>query len=406
MVLYRIRNRLPQRILYVETAEDNTVGGSHQTLFDLVLGLDRTRYDPVVLFYQDNVFAQLLRDEGIEVLSFESHRTREKSEWNTGNWWQRVVARFTAVGRRARLITSQNIDLVHLNNSPRIGHTDWLPAARLARVPCIVTAVGLVLEPYSPIKRFLSRHFDRIITISKYLTQALGAEGVTTDLCTLVYPGVDAERLRSRVQRARSEVRQELGIAERTVLVVMVGNIRHWKGQHVVVEALSHIPQATLDKLHVIFVGAVAPVDAEYLATLKSAIQRAGLQHVTTFLGGRRDVPDLLNASDISVHASVVPEPFGLVVPEAMALGKPVIAASTGGPAEVLTPESGIVYDPSRPEDLARHLGELVVDSARRKILGRAALERVNAFGVQENVAGTERVYESIFKLSTCHEPS
>ena len=88
-----------------------------------------------------------------------------------------------------------------------------------------------------------------------------------------------------------------------------------------------------------------------------------------------------------------------------MALGKPIIAASTGGPAEVLTPESGIVHDPSRPEDLARHLGELAVDPARGEAIGRAALERVKRFGVQENVAGTERVYESIFKLTTRHAP-
>jgi hypothetical protein len=56
-----------KRILYIELNTDGTAGGSHQCLFDLVRHLDRDRFTPVVLFYQDNRFATMLRELGVEV---------------------------------------------------------------------------------------------------------------------------------------------------------------------------------------------------------------------------------------------------------------------------------------------------------------------------------------------------
>ena len=106
-----------------------------------------------------------------------------------------------------------------------------------------------------------------------------------------------------------------------------------------------------------------------------------------------RSVSDLVNAADLAIHASVKPEPFGLVVVEAMALGKPVIGASTGGPAEVLTPECGITHDVQDPGELARALTRLVNDPAERARLGANALLRVEEFSVRRTIEGTERVY-------------
>jgi hypothetical protein len=61
----------PVRILYIEANEDGTVGGSHRVLFDLVCNLDRTQYEPVVLFYQDNAYASRLRALGVDVVVLE-----------------------------------------------------------------------------------------------------------------------------------------------------------------------------------------------------------------------------------------------------------------------------------------------------------------------------------------------
>jgi glycosyltransferase involved in cell wall biosynthesis len=178
----------------------------------------------------------------------------------------------------------------------------------------------------------------------------------------------------------------------------MVGNIREWKGQHVVLAALERLAPSIRDRLHVMFIGAATPSDEPFRQALDATVKRAGLERVVSFLGARLDVPDLVNAADLAIHASVKPEPFGLVVVEAMALGKPVIGASTGGPAEVLTPDCGITHDVRDPGQLARALTRLIEDPGARARLGANALVRVEEFTVRRTVEGTERVYQRFLR--------
>jgi glycosyltransferase involved in cell wall biosynthesis len=142
-----------------------------------------------------------------------------------------------------------------------------------------------------------------------------------------VYPGLDIDRFRQRVHHSRDEVRAALRIPVDKFVVAMVANLREWKGQHVLLSALSLVPRSLLASLHVLLIGATAPEDRRYHGALVETKRESLSEHVT-LLGFRRDIPDLMNASDLIVHASVTPEPFGRVIAEAMALGKVVIAAN------------------------------------------------------------------------------
>ena len=188
-------------------------------------------------------------------------------------------------------------------------------------------------------------------------------------------------------------VRTELVVAPDQLLVLMVGNIRPWKGQREVIEALRMLPAETLNRIRCYFAGATATADAEYEAELRQAIAAAGLGDCVKLLGPRSDVPELYGAADIAVHASTTPEPFGLVVPEAMALRCAVIAAKLGGPAEVIVPGTGILCDPTRPEEYARALEQLVRDDVYRGMIAAAAPARAALFGIERNVEGTSRAY-------------
>jgi glycosyltransferase involved in cell wall biosynthesis len=132
------------------------------------------------------------------------------------------------------------------------------------------------------------------------------------------------------------------------------------------------------------------------MTELEATVKRGGLADHVTFLGSRDDVPDLLNASDIALHASVRPEPFGLVVVEAMSLGKAVVAANTGGPAEVVDRSSGITFDPTAPAQLGEVLTSLVRDPMRRVELGKGALQRAEQFTARRYAAGVHRVYDRV----------
>jgi glycosyltransferase involved in cell wall biosynthesis len=125
-------------------------------------------------------------------------------------------------------------------------------------------------------------------------------------------------------------------------------------------------------------------------------VAETGLSDTVTFLGPRRDVPELLDAADVAVHASTIPEPGGIVVMEAMALGKAVIAANEGGHTEVVWPDAGLLFDTREPEQLAVYLAELVEDPARREELGAAARRRIEEFSLERNVRDTQSVYANL----------
>jgi glycosyltransferase involved in cell wall biosynthesis len=383
----------PARVLMVESNEDGTVGGSHQALYDLALRIDHRDFEPVALFNQDNVFVNKLRARGIEVVVFDGvvgyERERNRNGWRAG----KLLRSSQAVLRRRRELKRLNVDLLHLNNSPGVGSDDWLPAARLAGIPCVVTAMGDAGRPRGTVHRWLYRKFDVYLAISHYMAAILRKHGVDSQRIELVYLGVDFENLRARLTRSTEAVRAELNVRPGQLLALMVGNIRAWKGQREVIAAVRLLPRDIQRRLRVCFAGATAPVDAAYAADLRDEIARGGLEDCITFLGPRSDVADLYSAADIALHASTTPEPFGLVVPEAMSLKCAVIAASSGGPAEVITPGTGFLCNPSQPGEYAAALEQLVRDESLRRAIAEAGPARAALFSIERTVEGTERVY-------------
>ena len=120
----RKSTKRPVRVLIVESHEDGTVGGSHQVLFDLVVRVNRDRFEPVVLFYQDNVFVSRLRSRGIEVVLFDEVARKEREINNSGRYLAKIVGFGNAVLRRRDELRRLRIELLHMNNSPGVGNDD------------------------------------------------------------------------------------------------------------------------------------------------------------------------------------------------------------------------------------------------------------------------------------------
>lgn len=387
----------PARILLLEMNDDGTVGGSHQAQYDLVRQMDRGRYEPVVAYYQDNRFAGMMRELGVEVHLVEEMRRKEVAVRQGGGRLTRAVDILAgAILRRRRFLKEHRIDLVHLNNSPGTGADDWLPAARLAGIPCVTFSMGNAPRGMGLVHSRLARSFDRIMVIGEYVRGTYLEQGYPVSLLHMTQIGVDLEAFRGRAGNRREELRGELGAEPDRVVACMVGNLRHWKGQHVVVEALGQMDPDIRSRLLVVFVGSVGPEFETYAAGLHQAAARLGVEGSVRFVGGRTDIPDLLTASEFGLHASVLPEPFGLVVVEAMAMGLPVVATSIGAPGAVVTPECGRTFDPAHPATLARALEELVSSEATRRSLGAAARRRAEEFDASGMVRGVERVYRDL----------
>lgn len=390
----------PRRIMIAELGADGTVGGSHQVLFDVARLLDRQRYEPVALFYENNRFVAKLRSVGVEVHHMEEQRLRERRAMTSGRRLRKIAMLFETVKFRAVLLARHRIDLLHINNSPRIAHDDWLPAARIRRIPVIANMAGNApLDEPSAIHRMLVRRFDRVMPVSRHIEQQVLAFGHPPERVTMVHPGIDIDGFRARVRRAPGAVRAELGIAPDAFLIAMVGNVRAWKGQHVALEGLARLSADERARVRLLIIGATAVDDRPYEQSLHDFVQREALAQQVTFLGSREDVPDVIAASDVVLHASTDPEPFGLVVVEGMALGRVVIASSLGGPSEIIDSGSGLTFSPDHPEELAAHLSMLQANPEARRSLGEAGRRRAERFDIRHTVASDMQIYDELLGM-------
>jgi glycosyltransferase involved in cell wall biosynthesis len=109
-------------------------------------------------------------------------------------------------------------------------------------------------------------------------------------------------------------------------------------------------------------------------------------------------VPDFLNAADLLVHPPTQPEPFGLVLIEAMALGKAVVVAAAGGPLEIVEPGvTGLLVPPGDTAAYVQAVRSLFSDPARRAAMGQRGRERVvQQFTPEIHLARIERVYQEM----------
>ena len=186
----------------------------------------------------------------------------------------------------------------------------------------------------------------------------------------LLYPGVPIPEVSLAASQQR---RAELGAGGDEVLFGVFGRLQRWKGQDIFVEAAAEVAKRLQQSRFVIVGGSVFGLEPEFDAGLRARIGHLGLGPRFVLTGFRTDIPELMAACDVLCHTSRVAEPFGMVIVEGMAQGRPVIATEGGGPSEII--EDGVegrLVPPGSPEHLARAMGELGRDPSLRRRMGDA----------------------------------
>lgn len=389
-------DRLATRILYVEGNVDGTIGGSYYSLFYLVAGLDRRRFDPVVVFATDNSLVPRFNGLGVRtIIHPPPHPTVMRGAVgaliakvaNFIRGWIIEPVRLAALLRRER------VALVHLNNSI-VRNDSWMIAAWLARIPCITHERGI--NPRFPLRaRLIARRLAAIVCISRAVHDNFVANGLGKLRLVTIHNGLDPAEM--RVTRSPAEVRAELGIAAQARVIGIVGNIKPWKGQEVVIHAMAKLRDRFPD-LVCLLIGDTSPDDSAYRVQILRQIADAGLAGRVLVTGFRPDVANYIAASEILVHASVNPEPFGRVLLEGMALHKPLVASNGGAVPEIVVDgETGLLFTPGDPESLAGRLQELLEDPERLERMGQAGYLRMSGeFTIAQNVRTTQALYDKV----------
>ncbi|MFI5048176.1 MAG: glycosyltransferase family 4 protein, partial [Acidimicrobiia bacterium] len=293
----------------------------------------------------------------------------------------------------ARRIRAVRPDVVHANSLKACLVTGF--AARLTRVPCIWHVHDRIEPDYLPrpavsLVRILARRLPTMVVANSQTTlESLRLAPDHGPARTVISESVSAEFFATS-PAARTEPREP-----RPLMVGMIGRLMPWKGQDVFLDAFARAFPDGDARARVI--GDALFGEDDYAVQLRARAAALGIGARVEFLGFRHDVASELASLDVLVHSSVIPEPFGMVVVEGMAMGLPVIAADTGGPAEVITPETdGILVPPADAAALAVALRRLADDAALRRRLGDAARERAVAFGSAAVASRMAAVYHEL----------
>lgn len=174
-----------------------------------------------------------------------------------------------------------------------------------------------------------------------------------------------------------SVARRELGVSAGDVLFGIFGRLQRWKGQDVFIEAARRVAAAEPRARFAVVGGAVFGLEPEYDLLLKRLAGEAGLGSRMVFTGHRTDVARLMAACDVVCHATRVAEPFGMVIVEAMAQGRPVVATRGGGPSEIVADGvTGLLVAPGDAREMADAMLRLASDAAFRRAAGQAGSRR------------------------------
>jgi glycosyltransferase involved in cell wall biosynthesis len=183
------------------------------------------------------------------------------------------------------------------------------------------------------------------------------------------------------------------------VRVGIVATMARWKGHETFLRAIAMLPPATPVRAYVIGGPRYETAGSQYtIAELRALAMQFGVADRVAFTGFVNHAAPAMRALDIVVHASTQPEPFGLVIAEAMACGRAVIASAAGGAAEII--EDGVdalAHPPGDAPALARLIEQLASDPAMRERLGRAAaLASAHRFAQVRLAADLAPIYRAI----------
>jgi len=287
----------------------------------------------------------------------------------------------------------QRIDLIHLNNIAE-SQPEALLAARLLRVPCVAHC-RTHPDPELLSARVMAGMPDHQIAISHSVSDGLLDAGVPADRITVVPNGVELDRFEPGP--APAGLAAELGLPPGVPVVGHVGRIVEWKGQLEFLEAFAGVARER-PEARALVVGDRSDGGEAYEAAVRERADRPDLSGRVVFTGYRPDVADVMRLCDVVAHTSIEPEPFGRGLIEAMALGTPIVAASRGGPLDIVREgETGYLADPTEAEAVGTAILRLLSDAELRQRMGRAAIERTRRlFSREAHAAAVAEVYAEV----------
>ena len=387
------------RVLYIDhTAR---LGGGELALANLVHFINRDQVEPIVLLFEDGPLAGRLRPETeTHIISLDaSVSNAQKDGLGVGSVLKLKTVWLTLlqVAKVLKFIRTTKPDVIHTNSlkADLIGGV----AGRLAGIPVVWHIRDRIDSDYLPgsvvaVFRFLSRTIPAfVIANSKATLETIQLDGRRPSAA--IGSGVNLHKYKEDAKTVASTVANENKQAEPRL--GLVGRISPWKGQHIFLKAAAEIlkchPTATFE-----LIGSALFDEKAYEDSLHELCATLQIEKAVRFVGFVEDVPGQISKLDILVHASTTGEPYGQVIIEGMAAGKPVIATNGGGVPEIVVDHvTGILVPMGDSAKMAEAIEYLLDNPQIMASMGRLGRERVlEHFTVENTARRVEEVYRQV----------
>ncbi len=287
-------------------------------------------------------------------------------------------------------IVQGKIDVVHLNNgldNSEAAMVAWLLGRRF-----LVHAHGPSQLGF--LRRFLARRAHGFVAVSTHIKEDLVNKGIPEQLIEVIPNPTEKMMIDRDVTQA---VRARYALRPGNLVFGIFGRIVSWKGHREFVLAAADVLRSMPEAVAVV-VGDVSDGDRKLWDELHDLIRQQGLQDRFIFTGYIAKVVELYGIMDVVVHASTRPEPFGLVITEAMACGIPVVASNLGAPREIIDDgKDGLIVDPSNTPVLAHAIRTLLTDKRLRGEMGDLGRRKVLAqYNVDVYARRMEQAYQRV----------
>ncbi|MEM9827209.1 MAG: glycosyltransferase [Planctomycetota bacterium] len=375
------------RVAFID--QTSKMGGAEHSLLDIAKRrlVDRCR-DRVILF-ESGEFQRRLESFGVDtvVCALPSAASAVRRQSSIVRHVQSLQALRT-LGKR---VAANAVDFDVLYANTMKAFVAGAMASRRSGMPLIFHLRDIVsAEHFSRSNRLVIRAMCRVAKRIHVIANSSATADAMHELVRqrvpidVIHNGIDsvdhekAFRLRDEHRR---RLRTELSLDSTSRVIGVFGRLSNWKGQHLAIQALEHLPEC-----HLVIVGDALFGEEDYRESLRRRVAEDGLEKRVHFLGHRHDVPELMQTCDLALHTSIAAEPFGRVVVEAMFARCPVVAANAGGPAEIIQHgQTGWLYEPGNVDQMVHAIG-VALDQDDDGISQRALIAATESFGIDKKV--------------------
>ena len=365
-----------KNILFLHSSSE--LYGSDRSLLNLLKNLDRNEFNLyVVLPCDGSLVEEVKKLNDVNVIIQELAILRRKN-LNIEGIFTYLKDLFKSIKFLKNTIMENHIDVVYTNTS--------------VVFPGGITAKLLGKKSVWHIREIISNKFEKtvvsfivnmfsdiIIANSKATGQAITKKSKKVKV---VYNAVE-----SKPETVKKHKKDDITI------IGMAGRINRWKGQKLFVDMANDILNHTKNVRFKI-AGDVYKGEDHILEDLKCYIKEKNIEEYIEFLGQVNNMDDFYENIDIFVLPSIQPEPFGLVVIEAMEKELPVVATNHGGPTEIIDNEiNGYLVDYRKSDEMSKRILELINDIELRKNMGEKAKKKRNSmFNIEKYIEDISQI--------------